>query len=37
MHLTMAATTIAALPSVVVFLLAQRQFVRGIAVSGINK
>lgn len=37
MHLTMAATTIAALPSVVVFLLAQRYFVRGIAVSGINK
>ncbi|GAA1824880.1 carbohydrate ABC transporter permease [Microlunatus capsulatus] len=37
MHLTMAATTIAALPSVVVFLLAQRQFVRGITVSGINK
>jgi ABC-type glycerol-3-phosphate transport system permease component len=37
MHLTMAATTIAALPSVLVFLLAQRYFIRGIAVSGVNK
>jgi ABC-type glycerol-3-phosphate transport system permease component len=37
MHLTMAATTIAALPSILVFLLAQRYFVRGIAVSGVNK
>lgn len=37
MHLLMAATTIAAAPSIVVFLLAQRYFVRGIAVSGINK
>jgi multiple sugar transport system permease protein/sn-glycerol 3-phosphate transport system permease protein len=36
-HLTMAATTIAALPSVVVFLLAQRYFMRGIAVSGLSK
>lgn len=37
MQLTMAATTIAALPSVLVFLLAQRYFIRGIAVSGVNK
>lgn len=37
MHLTMAATTIAALPSIIVFLLAQRYFIRGIAVSGVNK
>lgn len=37
MHLLMAATTIAATPSIVVFLLAQRYFIRGIAVSGINK
>jgi multiple sugar transport system permease protein len=37
MHLTMAATTIAALPSILVFLLAQRYFIRGIAVSGVNK
>jgi ABC-type glycerol-3-phosphate transport system permease component len=37
MHLTMAATTIAAIPSIVVFLLAQRYFIRGIAVSGISK
>ena len=36
-HLTMAATTIAALPSILVFLLAQRYFIRGIAVSGVNK
>ncbi len=37
MHLMMAATTIAAIPSIVVFLLAQRYFMRGIAVSGISK
>lgn len=37
MHLMMAATTIAAIPSIVVFLAAQRYFIRGIAVSGINK
>ncbi|CAI9400851.1 carbohydrate ABC transporter permease [Aestuariimicrobium sp. T2.26MG-19.2B] len=37
MHLMMAATTIAALPSIVVFLLAQRYFVRGIVLSGVNK
>jgi multiple sugar transport system permease protein len=36
-HLTMAATTIAALPSILVFLFAQRYFIRGIAVSGVNK
>jgi multiple sugar transport system permease protein/sn-glycerol 3-phosphate transport system permease protein len=36
-HLMMAATTIAALPSIIVFLLAQRYFIRGIAVSGISK
>jgi multiple sugar transport system permease protein/sn-glycerol 3-phosphate transport system permease protein len=33
----MAATTIAALPSIVVFLLAQRYFIKGIAVSGVSK
>jgi len=32
-----AATTIAALPSIVVFLLAQRYFIKGIAVSGVSK
>jgi multiple sugar transport system permease protein/sn-glycerol 3-phosphate transport system permease protein len=37
MHLMMAATTIAALPSILVFLLAQRYFIRGIAVSGVSK
>lgn len=37
MHLMMAATTIAALPSIVVFLLAQRHFVRGMSLSGVNK
>jgi multiple sugar transport system permease protein/sn-glycerol 3-phosphate transport system permease protein len=37
MHLMMAATTIAALPSILVFLLAQRALLRGIAVSGVNK
>lgn len=37
MHLLMAATTIASLPSIVVFLLAQRYFIRGIAVSGLSK
>lgn len=37
MHLMMAATTIAAIPSIVVFLLAQRYFIRGIAVSGVSK
>jgi len=36
-QLTMAATTIAALPSILVFLFAQRYFIRGIAVSGVNK
>lgn len=36
-HLLMAATTIAALPSIVVFLLAQRYFIKGIAVSGVSK
>ena len=36
-HLLMAATTIAALPSILVFLLAQRYFIKGIAVSGISK
>jgi multiple sugar transport system permease protein/sn-glycerol 3-phosphate transport system permease protein len=36
-HLLMAATTIAALPSIVVFLLAQRYFIKGIAVSGVTK
>ena len=36
-HLLMAATTIAALPSIIVFLLAQRYFIKGIAVSGVSK
>ncbi len=36
-QLTMAATTIAALPSIIVFLLAQRSFLKGIAVSGVSK
>ena len=36
-HLLMAATTIAAIPSILVFLLAQRYFLRGIAVSGLSK
>ncbi|MBM7791177.1 carbohydrate ABC transporter permease [Tenggerimyces flavus] len=37
MHLLMAATTIAAIPSILVFLLAQRYFVRGIVLSGITR
>ncbi|HEU5485467.1 MAG TPA: carbohydrate ABC transporter permease [Microlunatus sp.] len=36
-QLLMAATTIAALPSILVFLLAQRYFIKGIAVSGVSK
>jgi multiple sugar transport system permease protein len=37
MHLLMAATTIAAIPSILVFVLAQRYFVRGIVLSGITR
>src|SRR5919109_3739966 len=33
-HLLMAASTITLIPTLVVFLAAQRQFVRGIALSG---
>jgi multiple sugar transport system permease protein/sn-glycerol 3-phosphate transport system permease protein len=32
-----AATMIAAAPSIVVFLLAQRYYVNGISVAGVNK
>jgi multiple sugar transport system permease protein len=37
MHLLMAATTMAAIPSILVFLFAQRYFVRGIVLSGITR
>lgn len=37
LHMLTAATMIAAAPSIVVFLLAQRYYVNGISVSGINK
>ena len=37
MHLLMAATALAAIPSILVFVFAQRYFVRGIVLSGINK
>lgn len=37
LHMLTAATMIAASPSIVVFLLAQRYYVNGISVSGINK
>lgn len=37
MHILMAATTIAAIPSIVVFLLAHRYLIRGITVSGITR
>ncbi len=36
MHLLMAVTAVATLPSLLVFLLAQRYFVRGIVMSGIK-
>ncbi len=37
MHILTAATMIAAAPSIVVFLLAQRYYVNGISVAGVNK
>ncbi|PKQ22033.1 MAG: sugar ABC transporter ATP-binding protein [Actinobacteria bacterium HGW-Actinobacteria-5] len=37
LHMLTAATMIAAAPSIIVFLLAQRYYVNGISVSGINK
>ncbi len=37
MHLLMAATTMAVIPSILVFVFAQRYFVRGIVLSGINR
>lgn len=37
MQYTMAATALAALPSVALFIAAQRYFVRGIVLSGVNK
>jgi multiple sugar transport system permease protein len=37
MHLLMAATTMAAVPSILVFVFAQRYFVRGIVLSGITR
>ena len=37
MHLLMAATAMAAVPSILVFLFAQRYFVRGIVLSGITR
>nr|WP_275588398.1 carbohydrate ABC transporter permease [Microlunatus panaciterrae] len=37
MQLTMAATTLAAIPSVVLFLSAQRYFIKGISMSGVNR
>jgi multiple sugar transport system permease protein len=35
-HLLMAASTIALLPVIIVFFVAQKQFVRGIALTGIK-
>jgi multiple sugar transport system permease protein/sn-glycerol 3-phosphate transport system permease protein len=37
MHLLMAATALAAIPSILVFVFAQRYFIRGIVLSGITK
>ncbi|MBN9105844.1 MAG: carbohydrate ABC transporter permease [Propionibacteriaceae bacterium] len=37
LHMLSAATMIAAAPSIVVFLLAQRYYVNGISVAGVNK
>lgn len=37
MHLLMAATALAAVPSILVFVFAQRYFVRGIVLSGITR
>lgn len=37
MHLLMSATALAAIPSILVFVLAQRYFVRGIVLSGITR
>ncbi|MGC3992657.1 MAG: carbohydrate ABC transporter permease [Propionicimonas sp.] len=37
LHMLTAATMIAAAPSIIVFLLAQRYYVNGISVAGINK
>lgn len=37
LHMLTAATMIAAAPSIIVFLLAQRYFVRGASVAGVNK
>ncbi len=37
MQLVMAATTLAAIPSVLIFIFAQRYFVRGIVMAGVNR
>jgi multiple sugar transport system permease protein/sn-glycerol 3-phosphate transport system permease protein len=37
LHMLSAATMIAAAPSIIVFLLAQRYYVNGISVAGVNK
>ena len=37
MQYVMAATTLAAIPSVLLFIVAQRYFVRGIVMSGVNR